>query len=78
MVSFRGQKKLRPRPSRSPLGIYFKISDEHPQPFHMRSPSPGITIYFHKAATYFCCKFIDYLGKKPQEGTVYVLVSSRT
>ena len=38
MVSFRGQKKLGPRPDRSPLGVYFQISDEHPHPFHMRSP----------------------------------------
>ena len=38
MVSFRGQEKLGPRPDRSPLGVYFKISDEHPHPFHMRSP----------------------------------------
>ena len=37
MVSFRGQKKLGPRPDRSPLGVQFKISDEHPHPFHMRS-----------------------------------------
>ena len=36
MVSFRGQKKLGPRPDRSPLGILFKTSDEHPHPFHMR------------------------------------------
>ena len=42
MVSFRGQKKLGPRPDRSPLGVYFKISDKHPYPFHMRSlPPPG-------------------------------------
>ena len=41
MVSFRGHKKLGPRPDRSPLGVKFKISDEHPHPFHMRSPSPG-------------------------------------
>ena len=41
MVSFRGQKKLGPRPDRSPLGVSFKISDEHPHPFHMRSlPTP--------------------------------------
>ena len=40
MVSFRVQKKLGPRPDRSPLGVYFKISDEHPHPFHMRSPTP--------------------------------------
>ena len=40
MVFFRGQKKLGPRPDRSPLGVKFKISDEHPQPFHMQSP-PG-------------------------------------
>ena len=44
MVSFRGQKKLGPRPDRSLLGVYFKISDEHPHPFHKRSPppSPGV------------------------------------
>ena len=40
MVSFRGQKKLGPRPDRSPLGVQFKISDEHPHPFHMRSAPP--------------------------------------
>ena len=40
MVSFRGQKKLGPRPDRSPLGLLFKTSDEHPHPFHMRSPPP--------------------------------------
>ena len=37
--SLRGQKKLGPRPDRSPLGVYFKIFNEHPQPFHMRGPS---------------------------------------
>ena len=42
MVSFRGQKKLGPRPDRSPLRVKFKISDEHPHPFHMRSLPPGI------------------------------------
>ena len=43
MVSFRDQKKLGPRLDWSPLGVYFKISDKHPQPFHMRSlpPPPG-------------------------------------
>ena len=40
MVSSRGQKKLGPCPDRSPLGVYFKISDEHPHPFHMQSPPP--------------------------------------
>ena len=40
MVSFRGQKKLGSRPDRSPLGVYFKIPDEHSHPFHMRSPPP--------------------------------------
>ena len=29
-----------PRPDWSPLGVWFKISDEHPHPFHMRSPRP--------------------------------------
>ena len=51
MVSFRGQKKLGPRPDRSPLGVQFKISDEHPHPFHMQSPPPprgavtGLRVY---------------------------------
>ena len=40
MVSFRGQKKLGPRPDWSPLGVSFKISDEHPPPFYMRRPPP--------------------------------------
>ena len=40
MVSFRGQKKLGLRPDRSPLGVSFKISDEQPHPFLMRSPPP--------------------------------------
>ena len=40
MVSFRGQKKLGPQPDRSPLGVSFKISDEHPHLFHMWSPPP--------------------------------------
>ena len=40
MVSSRGQKKLGPRPDWSPLGVLFKTSDEHPNPFHMRSPPP--------------------------------------
>ena len=44
MISFTGKKKLGARPDWSPLGVYFKISDEHPHPFHMRSspPPPGI------------------------------------
>ena len=40
MVSFKGQKKLGPRPDRSPFEVQFKISDAHPHPFHMRSPCP--------------------------------------
>ena len=50
MVSFRGQKKLGPRPDRSPLGVLFKTSDEHPHPFHMRSspppPPPGSRLLY--------------------------------
>ena len=42
MVSLRGQKKLGARPDRAPLGVYFKISDEHPYPFRMQSPPPGL------------------------------------
>ena len=42
MVSFRGQKKLGPRPDQSLSGVLFKISDEQPHPFHMGSPPhPG-------------------------------------
>ena len=40
MISFTGKKKLGARPDWSPLGVYFKISDEHPHPFHMRSSPP--------------------------------------
>ena len=41
MVSFRGQKKLGPCPDWPPLGVYLKISNKHPRPFHMGvSPPP--------------------------------------
>ena len=41
MAAFRGQKKLGPRADRSPLGVSFKISNEHPHPVvHMRSLPP--------------------------------------
>ena len=50
MVSFRGQKKLGLRPDRFLLGVYFKISDEHPHPFHMRRPpralNPELVFFF--------------------------------
>ena len=32
------KKTLGPRPDRSPLGVSFKIFDEHPHPFDMTSP----------------------------------------
>ena len=38
MIAFRGQRKVGPRPDWSPLGVSFKISDEHLHPFHTRSP----------------------------------------
>ena len=38
---FRGQNLLKPRPDWSPLGVKFKISDEHPRLFHMVVP-PGL------------------------------------
>ena len=44
-VSFKGQKTLGPRPDRSPLGVSFKISDEHPHPIHMRSPPGDIRLH---------------------------------
>ena len=31
MASFRGHKKLEPHPDGLPLGVKFKISDEHPR-----------------------------------------------
>ena len=34
-VSFRGQKKPGPRPDWSPLGVKFKIFDEHSSSFYM-------------------------------------------
>ena len=40
-VSFRGLHKLWPRPDWSLLGVKFKISNEHPCPFHMGVPPPG-------------------------------------
>ena len=41
LVSLGVKKNLGPRPDRSPLGVSFKISDEHPHPFHMPSlPTP--------------------------------------
>ena len=40
---FRGQIKLGPRPDWSPLGVQFKISDEHRHPFYM-GVLPGIVI----------------------------------
>ena len=48
MVSFSGQKKLGLRPDRSPLGLKFKISDEHPHTFHTRRPPPP-----HPGACFF-------------------------
>ena len=38
------KKKLGLRPDRSLLGVKFKISDEHPHLFHMRSPPPPESI----------------------------------
>ena len=40
MIAFRVQKKVGTRPDWSPLGVYFKISNEHPRPFHIGEP-PG-------------------------------------
>ena len=41
MVSFRGQKKLWPRPDRSPLGFNSKFPTSIPTPFICRVP-PGV------------------------------------
>ena len=40
LVFFRGQKKLEPHPNWSLLGVLFKISEEHPCPFHIGVPPP--------------------------------------
>ena len=39
--SFRGLHNVRPHPDWSLLGVKFKISDEHPRPFHMGVPPRG-------------------------------------
>ena len=41
LVSFRSQKMREPRPDWSPLGVNFKILDEHPYVFYISSPPPG-------------------------------------
>ena len=43
-VSFRGQNLLKPWPDWSPLGVKFKLSNEHPHLFHIGAPSPEISI----------------------------------
>ena len=40
IYSFRGLHNVRPHPDWSLLGVKFKISDEHPRPFHIGVP-PG-------------------------------------
>ena len=42
MIAYRGQKRVGPRTDWSPLGVQFKISNEHPRPFHMEVP-PGFS-----------------------------------
>ena len=49
MIALRGQKKLGPGPDWSPLGVLFKISDEHPYPFHMRSSPRDCLLMCHSA-----------------------------
>ena len=43
MVSFRGQKKLGPRPDGSPLGVNSKFPTSIPTPFISGVPPPGTT-----------------------------------
>ena len=40
IYSFWGLHNVRPHPDWSLLGVKFKISDEHPRPFHMGVPPP--------------------------------------
>ena len=40
IYSFRGLHNVRPHPDWSLFGVKFKISDEHPRPFHMGVPPP--------------------------------------
>ena len=56
LVSFRAHRTLEPSPDWSPLGVRFKISDEHPRLFYMGVPPPppppppglfcGMTIFY--------------------------------
>ena len=48
MVSFRGQKKLGPRPDRSPLGFNSKFPTSIPTPFICGAlPPPGGNRWLH-------------------------------
>ena len=49
MVSFRGKKKLGPRPDRSPLGLKFKFPTSIPTPFICGvPPPPGANLYIER------------------------------
>ena len=75
MVFFRVQKKVEPRPDWSPLAVSFKISDEHPRPFHMEAshrpcslfPGPLIGLYTHVLS-----RAVDWLTVEP---SINVLVA---
>ena len=45
MVSFRGQKKLGPRPDRSPLGFKSTFPTSIPTPFICGVPPPGENLH---------------------------------
>ena len=39
VLSFRGQRNLKPHPGLSPFGVSFTFSDKHPHPFHIGPPT---------------------------------------
>ena len=62
MVSFRGKKKLGPRPDRSLLGVQFKNSDKHPCHVHIWSPPPPGPTYLPMLTI---LSYTVYLALKP-------------
>ena len=55
-----GSQKALAKPRWSPLGVKFKISDEHPRLFHMGVP-PILCLYFSVTPVQIQCPFL-YTG----------------
>ena len=56
LVSFRGQKMHERRPDWSPLGVNFKILDEHPHLFVILESLPG------SPTCAVCLSFVSFLA----------------